>query len=585
MLKWIKSKFRRKQTPPEILPETPPKMALKPEVLTPVIKKISNIPLEESVEEILAGIKPLQPVKYKFNPSGINDFYKLFRNHQVETVTALRGHDVGQVNNPTGTGKTFIQKFIHVEDMVEKTKAGKVGVYVIAAHRLILCSQLFDEVIDLIVKCGLKTDLLYIGSGRYPFGRLNYNYRSYGFSKDTIKSYQTTSMHNAAEFVEHSKQSGHHTLIVATYHSFDCLSKINNIDICTFDEAHTTVEKRFTDNIETVLPNIAKKYFFTATRKVIGEHLGQNNFDFYGPVLYEMSPLQAVEAGEIVAPQVHIVSINRDAGEIDKKKNIGMLVETITGSFDKHEEKVKKSSSDPDTIAGKLLVTNSGLEEIRNITTDKTFIDWCRSKDVQVFSFSSKQGETAHNFKNNISREEILDKMNELKSNERAILFHFDILTEGIDLPAITGVMLLRGSLPFLKLLQNLGRACRLHVVDRKRLYSKEIKPEQYDSMVKPFSWVILPTYINENWEYVQDIITKLRTSYDIPLESIAITDLSNSTAEELPESVLDKDKTRKDQMQELKHRLELMYFQSGLFDSKNKVTYVINYIRSKQQC
>ena len=579
MLNWIKNKFKRKQVLTR--EDTIPTVSIEEPIIE--LTEVFDPPDEE---DILADLEEITFNEYTFNPSAIDEFYALFRPHQVKTIKEMEGHNVGQISNPTGTGKTFIQKYIHVKDMVEKTKNNEVGVYVIAAHRLLLCSQLFDEIIDLVVKCGLETDLLYIGSGRYPFGRLNYNYKEYGFDKERVTALQTTSIGSVEAFVVRAKQKKHHVLIVTTYHSFDCLKGAGKIDICTFDEAHTTVEERFTKNIKSVLYNINKKFFFTATRKTIGDTKGQNNFDLYGPVISEMSPLEAVEAGEIVEPRIHFVKTLYEGDTIDKTRNVGMLVKTVVDSFTEHEKEIKKRSSIPDMLAGKLLVTNSGLKEIQHIVKHPQFIEWCKDNAIQVFSFSSKPGETAYNFENDISREEMLEKMNELGDDERAILFHYDILTEGIDLPAITGVMLMRSTIPFIKLLQNLGRACRLYSLDRKNLYSGKISPGQHESMVKPYSWVILPTYINENWEYVKDIIRNLRESYNIPVENVAITDTSNSFEEKPPESVLDKTKTLIDLEKEIQHVFEDLVKEetnSGLIKTNAKTQYVIDFIKDAQ--
>lgn len=572
MISWIKNKLKKKQT-----------IRAEPTPEEPLVIALTEVYEEPTEEDPLDFIEEITFNEYKFTPSAIEDFYKKLRPHQVETVEALEGKDIGQINNPTGTGKTYIQKYIHVKDMVEKTKAGEVGVYAIAAHRLILCSQLFDEIINLVVTCGLKTDLLYIGSGRYPFDGLNEKYKAFGFDKDMIDCLQTTSSEAAAAFVDRAGQKGNHILIVTTYHSFDCLRHIGDIDICTFDEAHTTVEDRFKENIEAVWDNIKRKFFFTATRKVIGETLGQNDFDFYGPVLYEMPPRNAVNVGEVVAPHIHIVKpLLEDNIEVDKA-NIGMKIKTVMESFIAHEARVKEASISPETIAGKLLITNSGLDEIRGIVSDKIFRNWCFENNINVFSFSSKDGE-AHNFDNNISREDMLERMNSLKSNERAILFHYDILTEGIDLPAITGVMLMRSTIPFIKLLQNLGRACRLHPDDRKKLYAGEIAPKQYGSMVKPNSWVILPVYLNDHWQYVQDIISNLRKSYEVPLEKVAITDLSTSEKEFDPESLLEKNNTRRDLLDEIEHvfeTVEVCEFEEASVHADKKTKYTMEYIKT----
>jgi predicted helicase len=572
LIDWIKNKLKKKQT-----------TRAEPTPEEPLVIELTEVYKEPIEEDPLDFIEKITFNEYKFTPSAIEDHYKKLRPHQVRAVEELEGKDIGQINHPTGTGKTYVQKYIHVKDMVEKTKAGDVGVYAIAAHRLILCSQLFDEIIKLVVTCGLKTDLLYIGSGSYPFDVLNDKYKAFGFDKDTIDCLQTTSSEAAAAFVAHAGQKGNHVLIVATYHSFDCLRHVGNIDICTFDEAHTTVEDRFKENIETVWDNIKRKFFFTATRKVIGETLGQNNTAFYGEVFAPVSPREAIEAGEIVAPHIHIVRpLLEDNIKVDKA-NIGMKIKTVIESFNAHEERVKEASISPETIAGKLLVTNSGLDEIRGIVSDDFFRSWCSEKNINVFSFSSKDGE-AHNFDNNISREKILQKMDALKSHERAILFHYDILTEGIDLPGITGVMLMRSTIPFIKLLQNLGRACRLHPDDRKKLYAGEIVPGQHGSMVKPYSWAILPVYLNDHWQYVQDIISNLRISYDIPVENVAITDLSTSDKDFDPESLLEKDSARRDLLDEIEHvfeTVEICEFEEALIHVNKKTKYAMEYIRT----
>lgn len=104
--------------------------------------------------------------------------------------------------------------------------------------------------------------------------------------------------------------------------------------------------------------------------------------------------------------------------------------------------------------------------------------------------------------------------------------------------------------------------------------------------MVKPYSWVILPTYINENWEYVKDIIRNLRESYNIPVENVAITDTSNSFEEKPPESVLDKTKTLIDLEKEIQHVFEDLVKEetnSGLIKTNAKTQYVIDFIKDAQ--
>jgi len=128
--------------------------------------------------------------------------------------------------------------------------------------------------------------------------------------------------------VARAKHENRNVIIASTYNSFNRLKELKHIDICTFDEAHTIVSDRFTNNINKVKKIIEKQYFFTATRKVIGEDGGQNDTEFYGEVLYDMSPKKAVEKGEIVQPYIHIIYITEQTDEVD---NIGTK-QTIIGA-------------------------------------------------------------------------------------------------------------------------------------------------------------------------------------------------------------------------------------------------------------
>jgi superfamily II DNA or RNA helicase len=512
-------------------------------IITPVVvspvQKITAYPTISSIPAV-ALPKALR-TPFLLNVAKFTEFQQTLRTHQNEALYALQGFNIGQINLPTGTGKTYVQKHIHVEDMLAKTQNNQTGVYVIAAHRLALCTQLFNEILGLVIPCGIKADMLYVGSDRYNFDALNQKYQDKGFAIAGIDGNQTTSSFTVAEKVAEAQAKGFHTIIVSTYHSFHRLEKLSKIDICTFDEAHTTTEERFTENINLIKPIIEKQYFFTATRKVFGTDGGQNDFDFYGNVLYEMSPKEAIELGEIVRPRIHAINTDiSDVSEIDSD-NMPMMVKTITEAFLHHKAKVKEFSADPNNIGAKLLVTVNGLKELHGIHGDESFRAWCSSDNVNTFAFSSDAGDF-YNFQS-CSRQYALEKMNELKNNEEAILFHYDILTEGIDLPAITGVLVLR-DLPTAKLLQNIGRGARLLKSDRIKLYADEFKPHEVTKMTKPYCWVIIPEYLAtlKGKEVMKRMIKDIRDEYNIQLELMGEDDQALADKEHFATRVTEKD-------------------------------------------
>ena len=105
--------------------------------------------------------------KYSFNEKAFDNFIAKLRDHQKDALQATKSAYRGQVSIPTGTGKTYIQVAIHIKDMLEKSKQGRTGVYVISAHRLLLCSQLQDDFAELAWEVGLPIDFLRVNFERF----------------------------------------------------------------------------------------------------------------------------------------------------------------------------------------------------------------------------------------------------------------------------------------------------------------------------------------------------------------------------------------------------------------------------------
>jgi superfamily II DNA or RNA helicase len=463
-----------------------------------------------------------------FKPEYLDEEKNILRKFQLDAIESTRDEDKGQINIPTGTGKTRIQRYIHVEDMVKKTKNNETGIYVIAAHRLVLCNQLFEDFCRLIFRCGLNVYFVHIGSAKFSVDSLIKRYANRGYSKDNTFCENTTDQKRLLEIID-KNQKNKHIFTISTYDSFDVLECLQpgSVNICTFDEAHTTVTNEFTEKIKSVLDKkiINKRFSFTATRKIIGDTGGQNDIDLYGGILYKMSSKEAIEQMEIVPPDLHVVTIEEEPEEEILRDNKKMLRKTIMESFLKHKNKIKEESAFPEKIGAKLLITTDGLKHVHLFNKDEPFINWCIKKKIQVFTFSSEEKEYI-NFSKAESRQEALDKMKSLNNEDDAIIFHYNILTEGIDLPNLTGVLLLR-DMDEIKFIQNVGRACRLLKEDRKRIYlpdsdEDKIKIGEYEKMIKPKCWVIIPTFNGMDVQVVDNHINRLREEYDIPTKDKA---------------------------------------------------------------
>ena len=450
------------------------------------------------------------------------------RPHQKIAIEKALEKDIGQVIIPTGTGKTRVQIHLHVSDMIAKTKQEQTGVYVIGAHRLLLCKQLMDELQDLCIKVGLPINVLYIGSARHDEKHVYDKYFNMGIDKATYESTYTTIGKEVKKFCEKTKKQGRHLIVVSTYHSFDRLQNISrknkddkSIDLCTYDEAHTTTAEDFSENIfDKVFDRVHKNYFFTAIRKVNGEDGGMNNKTNYGKPLCSISPRAMIEAGEIIPPRIHTIKLDNDSSDEVSESNEMMLMKTVIEAYTEHEKRLKTDSAHPDMIGAKLLVSAKGSTEIGLIQSNPLFQEWCKSKDIKVYSYSSCYG-NFEDFVKEENRNKVYESMRDLKDTDKCILLHIDILTEGIDLPSVTGVLLLR-HLNEISLFQALGRALRLLKSDRKKLYSGEILPSEKNLFTKPYAYLILPVHFEKFEESAEEMKKTLRRvilEYGIPTE------------------------------------------------------------------
>jgi superfamily II DNA or RNA helicase len=100
-----------------------------------------------------------------------------------------------------------------------------------------------------------------------------------------------------------------------------------------------------------------------------------------------------------------------------------------------------------------------------------------------------------------------------------AIILHIDTISEGMDVPGITGVAIYR-KLGTTKLLQTIGRCLRLFSEDRKKLYSGEMLPTETDEFIKPFGFVIIPNFFEKQTE-LECLVHTLYRDYGIKNDDI----------------------------------------------------------------
>jgi hypothetical protein len=507
----------------------------------------------KSNEKITSITKESTTSTYKPSYETFYNWTKHHRNHQQRAVEECYRNTVGQVSLPTGVGKSRVQIHLHVQKMIDNTANNIFGVQVIASHRLALNHQLLNDLLNVSINAGLPFDILFVGSDRFDDSSVHFKFRKKGFTKLISNTTSTTKQEDILKAYNQAILNKRHLLVVSTYQSFNRLKCLPSIELCTYDEAHTLVGESFLNNIVEVQDIIKNRFFFTATRRVIGDEGGMNCKEIFGEVICEKSPREMIDKSEIVPPKLHIIDTIEE-GDFNNHK---MIVKTVIVGFQQHKTLVEENSAEPNSLGAKLLITTTGNLEMQELINDQLFQEHCKANNIHVFAFSAEYG-SFYNFEK-LDRQIIIKKMDELKDTDDAILMHIDILTEGIDLPSITGVMPFR-ELNKVKMLQTIGRSARLLLKDRIDLYNGVLQPKDYDNYIKPYCWIVIPRFFKSlgDFDTMKNIIKTIINTYEVPVEEYSVINnykaINNDDLDRITE--IDKS-TRKDKESDLIYLIE----------------------------
>lgn len=358
------------------------------------------------------------------------------RPHQSEALKAVikaikkgKGSAIGRVVMPTGAGKTFVEAA--VIDYQRKDNINT-KIHLVLAPRILLTNQLIGEFRKY---SGLTYRAIAFHSGSHEE-----DYEA-GIK---WKENATTRVADIEAAYKTAVAAGQDLVVFSTYHSADKLIGIN-FDTMIADESQYCVNEGFNGVIKKLTARV--KLFFTATEKHTSSDKGRglNNTTIYGERLYYISPATLIQLGLIVPPRLHIMY-----GETrDEDRSVVSEVIEIA--------KAQIAITQPELGFSKILFAMKGTEDVKSVEDNIAKIKK-EFPNHDVFTITSKNGARIDNEK--VDRE--LMFLPALTTSKNCLIFHYDILSEGIDVDGITGVALMR-NMGLSKLLQTIGRAVRVY--------------------------------------------------------------------------------------------------------------------------
>ena len=363
----------------------------------------------------------------------------------------------GQIIIPTGGGKTYIMIADCDREVSQTNRNYKT--FVIVAPRILLANQLSEE-FESVIK---NVKILHVHSGE-------------------THHFSTTNPHELS--VYHNNTLGD-KLIFTTYHSLHrVLDSDINIDRIYFDEAHNGTSKVFFEQIRRVAKLNIARYFFTATPRIsrsknsISAERGMDNAEIWGAKLEETSAKELIDSGTILYPKVIPFETDRERTKLNAHEvDCDNLKDIITSLTDKNP---------------KVLVSAPTTRILWNMLTHTDIRSWLYSQQYNIMHITSKHGAVINGKK--VGREEFFKTLTLWGKDDtkKVVIFHYSILSEGINVPGLTHSIMLR-NLPTIEMAQTIGRVIRIHEKDKVSMKEGKIPAGQYNLYHKRFGQIVVP--------------------------------------------------------------------------------------------
>ena len=379
------------------------------------------------------------------------------RPHQLRAYDKINEHDCGQIIIPTGGGKTYIM----IADCLRQlTKNSVSKTIVVVAPRILLANQLSTEFLEHIS----DVDVCHVHSGE-----------THHFSTtktDEIENWYHNSIKNQ--------------IIFTTYHSLHRLTDSLDVEIDTiyFDEAHNGTGKSFFESIKVIANRNIRRYFFTATPRIsrsknnISYERGMNNSKIWGGILEQTPAQELLDSGTILPPKVIPFETDRERDRYNAHEVDGDNLKDIIRNINIHSPKILVSAPTTRIMWNMLTLTDTQ--------------DWIYREGYDILHITSKHG--AYINKKKVGREEFFEtlKLWGEDDNRKFIIFHYSILSEGINVPGLTHSVMLR-NLPTIEMAQTIGRIIRVHKEDRKSVDSGVIPAGCFHLYQKSCGQIVVP--------------------------------------------------------------------------------------------
>lgn len=398
--------------------------------------------------------------------------------YQDRILEAKRENTKGIIVAGTGAGKSNVMGW----SIKERILAGD-SVIVVVAPRILLAQQLFKTIDERI-----GNEIVFQHHFVYSGEAIQREEKELTPEQILDVHFSTTSVHDIQEEKERADRNNVPLILMTTYHSLERVIESGiSVDVAYLDEVHNAVSLEFNKSVKQLSQVAERMYSYTATPKKTDsvKGRGNNNEDVYGKIICEVTAKELIEAGAIVPPKINYLYSHINASDVD---NVALTRDIVKQTFD-HYEKCHSH------LNHKILFACDGTETINQLQTQTDLVKWAQQNNIDTFITTSNYGDWVNGVRVK-SRSEFLTMLKECGSDptRKMAVLHYSILSEGIDVPGLTGCVLLRNMNP-ITLTQTIGRVLRMLPVDRRSISEGLVKAGDTNSYVKGYGLVTVPIH------------------------------------------------------------------------------------------
>lgn len=380
-----------------------------------------------------------------------------FRDAQIDCFNAAEKNKSGLFELTCGAGKTLIQAALINKELLRAEKKNEQAIVLVASHRLLLNTQLGANYANFIKDFNTRVVVLCLcGISKIK-----------GFdSKDISELVDNVKKKDLKNKIALAKRLKKHVVIITTATSenkyrddiFDIVESCG-LNLYIHDECHKNIDAEI---VEKAKAAAERAYYFTATP---GEYLKNT----LGDALVKYDFKKALTDKIVVAPILYTMNfLNVEDTDHKKQTKYSAECKGIESAYKKLEEIERVNGNVPS-----LITFVSSIESVD--AAAKNLVERNVLKNVNIYSFASckkqlvkgnpvQYGKCKKNYSEydangeEYTKERLLEELRNDKGPK--VILNAFMLTEGIDLPSINGVLMLC-SKEDASLYQAIMRGCR----------------------------------------------------------------------------------------------------------------------------